>query len=100
MNARVGDGSKLLTEPLTKVEVIDWIPTRISRWTSGARLKETFVGWYLEVSEPPKVRLPNIPFDPNTHQLNSEIHKSGLTVLCPCRICPAETWNSILRAQG
>lgn len=68
MNARVGDGSKLLTEPLTYVVVIDWIPTTRSRATSGARVKETFDGTYLETSEPPKVRLPKLPLDSDVRQ--------------------------------
>lgn len=64
----MGEGNKLLTEPLTYVDVIDWIPTTRSRPTSGARVKETFDGEYLEVSEPPKVRLPKIPLEPDFDQ--------------------------------
>lgn len=68
MKARVGDGSKLLVDPLLYVDMIDLIPTMRSRETSGAKLKEMFVGTYFEMSEPPNVRVPKLPLDPGICQ--------------------------------
>ena len=73
----MGDGNKLLTEPLMKVDVMDLMPTTRSRPTSGARPNETFVGTYFEMSEPPRVRLPKLPLDPMAHQSGSSSFKAS-----------------------
>ena len=64
MNVRIGFGKSGTASRVASVKEIDCRPTTISRPTSGARSKDTLLGVYLEASEPPKVRLPKVPFNP------------------------------------
>lgn len=64
INILIADGSNDVATRVASVKDIDCRPTTISRETSGARLKDTLFGVYLERSEPPKVILPKTPFSP------------------------------------
>ena len=76
IKVRIGDGRRMEVDPLAKVVEIDWSPTTRSRSASGASLNETSLWIYRETSEPPKVRLPKTPLDPEAryrlHLSNTE----------------------------
>ena len=64
MNVSIAFGKSGTASLVASVKEIDCRPTTRSRLKSGARSKDTLLGVYLEVSEPPKVRLPKVPFNP------------------------------------
>ena len=67
MNVSIAFGKSGTASRVASVKEIDCRPTTMSRLGSGARSKDTLLGVYLEASEPPKVRLPKVPFNPTNN---------------------------------
>lgn len=68
MNVKTGDDSRVEEVPLANTEVMDCRPTTRSRAESPARLNVRLFGVYLERSDPPRVKLPKMPVDPEDDQ--------------------------------
>lgn len=68
MSIVIADDSRGTATRVASVKDIDCRLTTIWRETSGARSKTTLFEKYLEWSEPPKVKLPKTPFNPEKNQ--------------------------------
>ena len=72
MNVKIACDKSGTASRVASVKEIDCRPTTMSRRISGVRSKDTLLGVYLEASEPPKVRLPKVPFNPKDNWYSSQ----------------------------